>query len=70
MSTRHQTSSLNWPDFDGHESRVASPLVPLRIFLLHQVRGANIAMVLMAGAMVGVFFILTLYQQQLEGYSA
>lgn len=27
-------------------------------------------MVLMAGAMVGVFFILTLYQQQLQGYSA
>ena len=52
------------------ESRLASPLVPLRIFRLHQVRGANIAMVLMAGAMVGLFFILTLYQQELEGYSA
>ena len=32
------------------ESRVASPLVPLRIFRVHQVRGANIAMVLIAVA--------------------
>jgi len=52
------------------ESRVASPLVPLRIFRLGQVRGANLAMVMMAAAMVGMFFILTLYQQQVEGYSA
>ena len=52
------------------ESRVASPLVPLRIFRLAQVRGANIAMVLMAAAMVGTFFVLALYQQQLQGYSA
>jgi MFS family permease len=52
------------------ESRVAAPLAPLRIFRLHQVRGADIAMVLMADAMVGMFFILTLYQQELEGYSA
>jgi hypothetical protein len=33
-------------------------------------RGANIAMVVMAAARVGMFFILTLYQQQVEGYSA
>ena len=52
------------------ESRAVSPLVPLSIFRLPQVRGANIAMVLMAAAMVGMFFILALYQQQLQGYSA
>jgi hypothetical protein len=52
------------------ESRVTAPLVPLRIFRLGMLRGANIAMVPMAGAMVGMFFILTLYQQDIQGYSA
>ena len=52
------------------ESTVAAALMPLHIFRLPQVRGANIAMVLTAGAMVGMFFVLSLYQQQLEGYSA
>jgi MFS family permease len=40
------------------------------MFSLDQVRGANIAMVLMAASMVGMFFVLTLYQQQVQGYSA
>ena len=52
------------------ESRVAAPLVPLGIFRNRQVRGANVAMVLMAAAMVGTFFILTLYQQQITHASA
>jgi MFS family permease len=52
------------------ESKVAAPLMPLHIFRLPNVRGANIAMVLTAAAMVGMFFVLSLYQQQLEGYSA
>lgn len=52
------------------ESRASSPLVPLRMLRLEFVRGANVAMVLMSAAMVGMFFILTLYQQQVHGYSA
>jgi EmrB/QacA subfamily drug resistance transporter len=52
------------------ESKVAAPLMPPHIFRLPHVRGANIAMVLTAAAMVGMFFVLSLYQQQLEGYSA
>ena len=52
------------------ESRSRSPLVPLRMFRLRDVRGANIAMVLMAAAMVGMFFTLTLYQQQVQHYTA
>ncbi len=56
--------------FGWVESKVHSPLVPLRIFRVPQVRGANIAMVLMAAAMVGLFFALTLYLQDVEGYSA
>jgi EmrB/QacA subfamily drug resistance transporter len=64
------TAALLLALFVWVESRVSSPLVPLGIFRLRQVRGANIAMPLMAAAMVGMFFILSLYQQQLEGYSA
>jgi EmrB/QacA subfamily drug resistance transporter len=56
--------------FVGVESRASSPLVPLRMFRLEQVRGSNVAMVLMSASMVGMFFILTLYQQQVQGYSA
>jgi EmrB/QacA subfamily drug resistance transporter len=52
------------------ENKVASPLVPLRIFKGGQVRGANIAMMLMSAAMVGMFFVLTLYLQNVLGYSA
>jgi hypothetical protein len=54
----------------GVEARTRSPLVPLAMFRLGQVRGANVAMVLMSAAMVGMFFVLTLYQQQVQGYSA
>jgi EmrB/QacA subfamily drug resistance transporter len=52
------------------EAKVGSPLVPLRILRGGQVRGANIAMVLMAAAMVGMFFVFTLYLQEVMGYSA
>jgi EmrB/QacA subfamily drug resistance transporter len=56
--------------FVGVESRVRSPLVPLRMLRLEYVRAANVTMVLLSAAMVGLFFILTLYQQQVRGYSA
>ena len=52
------------------EGKVRSPLLPLRILRVAQVRGANIAMLLMAAAMLGLFFVLTLYLQDLMGYSA
>jgi MFS family permease len=56
--------------FAGVESRSRSPLVPPAMVRLGSVRGANVAMVLMSAAMVGMFFVLTLYQQQVQGYSA
>lgn len=43
--------------FVGVEARTRSPLVPLAMFRLGQVRGANVAMVLMSAAMVGMFFV-------------
>jgi MFS family permease len=52
------------------QGKVRSPLVALGIFRNAQVRGANIAMALIAAAMIGMFFVLSLYQQELQGYSA
>jgi MFS family permease len=52
------------------QGKVRSPLVALRIFRNGQVRGANIAMTLIGAAMIGMFFVLSLYQQELQGYSA
>lgn len=52
------------------EGKVRAPIVPLRIFRVGQVRGANIAMLMLASAMVGFFFILALYLQDVLGYSA
>jgi MFS family permease len=56
--------------FTWVEGKVRSPLAPLRIFRVGQVRGANIAMLMVAAAMVGFFFIFTLYLQDILGYSA
>jgi len=52
------------------ESRVAAPLVPLTIFRQRHVRAANVAMAATAAAMVGLFFVLNLYLQEILGYSA
>ena len=52
------------------ESRVATPLVPLSIFRHRHVRAANVVMAGTAAAMVGLFFVLNLYLQEILGYSA
>jgi EmrB/QacA subfamily drug resistance transporter len=52
------------------ERRTAAPLVPFSIFSLRTVRGANAAMLLVGGAMFGLFFFLSIYMQQVLGYSA
>jgi len=64
------TAAVLLATFIRVESRSRSPLVPLRMFRLRDVRGANIAMVLMGAAMGGMFFTLTLYQQQVQHYTA
>ena len=51
------------------ESRVSAPLVPLRLFRLHNLRTANIAGVLWAAAMFAWFFMAALYLQLVLGYS-
>ena len=52
------------------ERRARSPLVPLSIFRLQTLRAANIAMLLTGAAVLSLFFILSLYEQQVLGYSA
>jgi len=52
------------------ESRHPAPLVPLRIFRSRTVVGANAVMLLFATAAFGMPFVLTLYAQEVLGYSA
>ena len=52
------------------ESRLAAPLVPLTIFRQRHVRAANLVMTATAAAMVGLFFVMNLYLQEVLGYSA
>jgi EmrB/QacA subfamily drug resistance transporter len=51
------------------ESRVASPLMPLRLFKLRNVSVANVVGVLWAAAMFAWFFLSALYLQLVLGYS-
>ena len=51
------------------ESRVRSPLVPLRLFRLRNVATANVVGVLWAAAMFAWFFLSALYLQLVLGYS-
>jgi len=55
--------------FIAVEAWVRSPLVPLRIFRLRDVAGANVVGVLWAAAMFAWFFLSALYLQQVLGYS-
>lgn len=56
--------------FTWTESRVAAPLLPLDVLRTPHVRGANVVMTLLGGAMVGLFFVLVLYTQRVLGWSA
>jgi EmrB/QacA subfamily drug resistance transporter len=52
------------------ESRHHAPLVPLRIFRSRTLAGADAVTVLIGTVAVGMPFVLTLYAQQVLGYSA
>jgi EmrB/QacA subfamily drug resistance transporter len=56
--------------FLGWEARAKDPLMPFSIFRLRTVVGANVAGLVMGTAMFGMFLMLTLYMQQVLGYSA
>lgn len=51
------------------ERRSSAPLLPFRIFRLSALLGSNTAGVLFGAAVFGMFFIITLYLQQVLGYS-
>jgi EmrB/QacA subfamily drug resistance transporter len=52
------------------ERRTPSPLVPFRIFRLRTLTGANIVGVLVGASLFSMFFYISLYMQQVLGYSA
>jgi EmrB/QacA subfamily drug resistance transporter len=52
------------------EKRTRDPLMPFRIFRIHTVAGANVAGLLLGAITFANFFLLTLYVQQVLGYSA
>jgi EmrB/QacA subfamily drug resistance transporter len=52
------------------ELRHRQPLVPFRIFRLRTLRGANIVGLLIGMALFSMFFFISLYLQQVLGYSA
>jgi EmrB/QacA subfamily drug resistance transporter len=51
------------------ESRSTEPLVRLSIFAVKTVRGANVAMLIVAAGLFAMFFFNTLYAQKVLGYS-
>jgi EmrB/QacA subfamily drug resistance transporter len=55
--------------FVAIELRHRQPLVPFRIFRTKTLAGANVASVLLGAVIFANFFVLTLYVQQVLGYS-
>jgi EmrB/QacA subfamily drug resistance transporter len=55
--------------FVAIELRSAAPLVPFRMFRNRTLTGANVIRVLAAASLFSMFFFLTLYMQQVLGYS-
>jgi EmrB/QacA subfamily drug resistance transporter len=53
-----------------NEQRARHPLVPLAIFKNRNLSGANAAMAAVYGGNLGLFFLITLYLQLVEHYSA
>jgi MFS family permease len=52
------------------ERRVTDPILPLQIFRLRTLSGANVAGLLLGGSFFGFIFVGTLYMQQVLHYSA
>jgi EmrB/QacA subfamily drug resistance transporter len=56
--------------FVAIEQRSAAPLMPFRIFRLRTLTGANVVGVLVGASLFSMFFFISLYMQQVLGYSA
>jgi EmrB/QacA subfamily drug resistance transporter len=55
--------------FVAIELRSEAPLVPFRIFRLRTLTGANVVGLLVGGSLFSMFFFITLYMQQVLGYT-
>src|SRR3954454_16852833 len=56
--------------FIAIERRSAAPLVPFRIFRQRTITGANVVGLLVGASLFSMFFFISLYMQQVLGYSA
>src|SRR3954464_9172424 len=56
--------------FVAIELRSKAPLVPFRIFRLRTLTGANVVGLLLGASLFSMFFFISLYMQQVLGYSA
>jgi EmrB/QacA subfamily drug resistance transporter len=52
------------------ERRSQAPLVPFRIFRLRTITGANVVGILVGASLFSMFYFISLYMQQVLGYSA
>lgn len=55
--------------FVAVELRAADPVVPLRVFRLRTMRTANVSSLLVFGTVSAMFFFVSLFMQQVFGYS-
>jgi EmrB/QacA subfamily drug resistance transporter len=56
--------------FVAIEQRSEAPLMPFRIFRLRTLTGANVVGLLVGASLFSMFFFISLYMQQVLGYSA
>ena len=56
--------------FVAIELRSPQPLVPFRIFRIRTLTGANVVGILIGASLFSMFFFISLYMQQVLGYSA
>jgi EmrB/QacA subfamily drug resistance transporter len=56
--------------FVVRQARIATPLMPLRLFRSRNVSGANVVIALIVVGMFGMFFLGALYLQRILGYDA
>src|SRR3954471_24885710 len=56
--------------FVAIELRSKAPLVPFRIFRLRTLTGANVSGLLLGASLFSMFYFISLYMQQVLGYSA
>ena len=66
---RLAASAVLMAAFVAIELRSRAPLMPFSIFRIRAVTGSNVAGFALGGAMFGMFFIMTLYMQQVAAYS-